>query len=152
MARPIVPDRTQRVQVSDDVREVRARFNEARAMGYSAKDASAYANGTADLPARPKSTKPVFDGSGVLKVADVRKRGAIEVVGAQTPQSEPQVPQSEPQSEAEKSITSRPAIPDNWPDLPWPNLRSLASQLAGRYIKNRAEAVSTIEAALTEST
>lgn len=39
-------------------------------------------------------------------------------------------------------------IPDNWRELPWPRLRSLASQVSDDPIVNRPVAVAAIEAEL----
>lgn len=39
-------------------------------------------------------------------------------------------------------------IPENWQDLPWPELRSLASKLTDSPITTKADAVAAIEAEL----
>ncbi|MNE49420.1 hypothetical protein D3C80_1439370 [compost metagenome] len=41
-------------------------------------------------------------------------------------------------------------IPDGWQDLPWPKLRSLASDLTENKIKNKADAAAVIEAELSK--
>jgi len=38
------------------------------------------------------------------------------------------------------------AIPENWRELPWPELRSLASKLSDTPISNKADAIAAIEA------
>ncbi|MBO9589073.1 hypothetical protein [Devosia sp.] len=42
------------------------------------------------------------------------------------------------------------AIPETWETLPWPQLRSLASEFSDAPIKNKAEAIAAIQAEIAK--
>jgi len=46
------------------------------------------------------------------------------------------------------SVQVTPNIPVEWEELPWQELRALASEIAGRAITTKADALETVQGAL----
>lgn len=63
----------------------------------------------------------------------------------------PPVPPAGAEPVAPAPLRDPGAIPPDWRDLPWSELRSLAATVSGKPIQSRSEAEATIEAALSES-
>lgn len=137
MAKILVTRRDHRpLRLSPHVRMVRERYARALQLGYSVAEASRLSGSDEEI-VKPVSRKPVEPAIG-------------SVVETVTPLAERPAPDLAPFSisgRAEK--ISRDNIPPNWQDLPWPQLRKLATEIAPtEKVQSRAVANQIIENAV----
>ncbi len=60
-------------------------------------------------------------------------------------------PPLENKAEVEPTDQVEPvAIPENWRDLPWPELRSLGAEVSPTVVRNKSDAIQAIEAYIGE--
>jgi hypothetical protein len=140
----------QRVAQAEAVRRVRDRYAEALRMGHPPLDAAklAQGNGSITQPVGRKAIKVTAPASSTrppVKISNEPKTDRVSISGSAAAAPAAEVEEKSPTQVVTPTTHD---IPPNWEDLPWPQLRELASGIAGKPVRSRIDAAKVIEEAL----
>lgn len=145
MARITRSDLAVRVARAEANRRVRDRYAEALRAGYKRDEAAKLAQGNGPIvpiksvEAASKASVPV------LQVSESHPQGGLPSSGVAQNDARINPARYQPKP-PEPTLT----VPPNWEDLPWPQLRELATNIANKAVRSRVEAAAVIEAFLNK--
>lgn len=139
----------QRVAQAEAVRRVRDRYAEALRMGHPPLEAAklAQGNGSITQPVGRKAIKvtaPAPSTRPPVKISNEPKTDRVSISGSAAAAQA----NAEERSPTQVVKPTTHDIPPNWEDLPWPQLRELASGIAEKPVRSRIDAAKVIEEAL----
>jgi len=132
---------------------IRDRYATALRMGHPPIEAAKLAQSNAPIKPHGKVARAATVSAPAkpqpLKVESKPPVSTVQISGAGEEKSVP-VPEAKPEPQLPAAAVAYD-IPPNWDDLPWPQLRELASQISGERVRSRADASQIIEEALRSS-